>query len=392
MSKATQEPQSNTQPQEGHLSPGWMMLAFLLLAMTPVSYLLELHGQAAQSLAPDITFERDWVLSLLWLVPGIAILISQYRQLQIKKLYSIISPRLAPQLASNKSPERRRFKGFLLTLAWLFLFVGLAGPQWGTHVRILKRKGIDVVVAVDVSESMLAKDMPTALRGRMQRRLALARKKVRYLMELLAGERIGILAFAGQPVMLCPLSTDYNTCAVWLDSFSPRLIPYGGTALASTIKRAIPMFSTSGYNSRALIMITDGDDHEKDTLKAAEAAKKKGIRVYTLGLGSDKTVTIPASQLPPPLPGEPKDTRSIITRLNKKLLQKISKKTSAIYRQAEVTHRDIRALYQHAKQSLQAKTHKAQRQILRESRFSFFVSIGLILLLFEFAFRERRES
>ncbi len=372
------------------VSVGWVMFALILLAMAPVSYVLDLHHTVAEFFGNEAGFARPWVLVLLWLIPGVAILLAQKQRYDRRRLESFVSLSLVPKLVPSESLQRRKLKGIFLSLAWFFFVLAAAGPQWGTRVRILQRKGIDVVVAVDVSESMLAKDMPTAHHNKFQRRLTLARKKVRYLMELLAGERIGILAFSGQPVMLCPLTIDYNTCAIWLDSFKPDLIPYGGTAIASTIRKAIPMFATSGQNSRALILITDGDDHEKDTIAAAKEAKKKGIRIYTLGIGSTKWTTITPDQLPPPPPGQMKDFRKIRTRLNKELLQKLSRITHGIYRQAEVSHRDIRAIYQHAKKMLKAHSHQSKRQVFREERFSFFLFLGLFFLLLEFALSERK--
>jgi len=339
----------------------------------------------------DLTFARPWVLHSLWAIPGLAILLGQFRKKRRANLHRFVSARLIHRLTPNVSPERRRFKAFLMAMAWLFLLLAWAGPQWGTHVRLLKRAGIDIVVAIDVSESMLAKDVPTTSPNRKQRRLALARRKVRYLMERLGGDRIGIVAFSGQAHTLCPLTIDYNTCGVWLDSFTPDLLPSGGTALASTIRKSIKMFSTSGHNSRALILITDGDDHEKDTLKAAKEAKKKGIHVYTLGIGSTKMVTIDPSDLPPPPKGEEQDPRPIKTKLNAGLLKKIASNTHAVYRHAEVSHRDIRTIFEHAKQKLQARTHSSKRKIFREERFPIFAALGFFFLLLEFGFGQRRK-
>lgn len=366
----------------------WSVVGLLCLAMVGVSYTLGLEEQVIAFLAPDVSLARPALLHWLWAVPGAALLLSQRRKLAEQQLHKLIAPHLAARMTPSISRGKRRLKLFLLSAAWVMLLLTWAGPQWGTQVRILQRKGIDIVVAIDLSESMLAKDVAAA-NGTM-RRLALARKKVRVLMDMLAGERVGIIAFAGRPVTLCPLTIDHNTCAIWLNSFEPSLITQGGTALASSIKHAIPMFSTSGANSRALILLTDGDDHEKNTKKAADEAKKKGIRIYALGFGSTKMTTILPSQLPPPPKDKAADPRPIKTRLNAKLLQEIATTTLGQYQQATVSHRDIRGLVDHARQTLRAQTHKSQRVVFREERFAIFMGIGMLLLLFQWGIGERK--
>jgi len=378
-------PQAHAAAQPSAL---WSVVGLLCLAMVGVSYALGFDEAVIAFLAPDVSLARPAMLHWLWAVPGLALLLAQRRRLAQQKLHGLIAPHLAAHLTPSLSHGKRRFKPILLATAWLMFLLTWAGPQWGTQVRILQRKGIDIIVAIDLSESMLAKDIKTTS-GTM-RRLALARKKVRILMDMLAGERVGIIAFAGQSITLCPLTIDHNTCAIWLGSFEPNLITQGGTALASSIKHAIPMFATSGANSRALILLTDGDDHEKNTKKAAAAAKKKGIRVYALGFGSPTLTTIPPSQLPPPPKGEPADPRPIKTKLNEALLQQIAATTKGQYQKATVSHRDIRALVDHARQTLRAQTHKSQRVVFREERFALFMGIGMLLLLFQWGIGERK--
>lgn len=366
------------------------MIGVLMVLLCPLTLLLQLPEKLAAMLAPDINILRPWVLSLLWLLPAIAIFLQQARRARMLRLHQFASEHTLHSLLRHYSPGRIVLKGWLLGSAVAFFLIAWSGPQWGTRVRLLQRKGIDVIVAIDVSESMLARDITSATGGRKQRRLDLARRKVRYLMEALAGERIGIIAFSGKPVTLCPLTIDYNTCAVWLEDFDPRLIPYSGTALATSIKHAIPMFATSGMNSRALFLITDGDDHEKNTIQAAKDAKKQGIRIYTLGLGSTEEVTISPQDLPPPPPGQAPDPRPIVTRLNEKLLRDISSETGATYRHAEISQRDIRQLFEHATQTLEARTQKSRRQIFREERFPIFLGLGLLFFLVDISLRERR--
>ncbi|MCK6511669.1 VWA domain-containing protein [Myxococcota bacterium] len=371
-------------------SATWVMIGVLFALLCPLSLLLDFHTQVARFLLPEIHLARAWVLALLWLLPAIGLFLQQARRARMQRLSQMASPLTLQSLLRHYSPGRIRLKGWLLAMGSAFFLIAWAGPQWGTRVRLIQRKGIDVVVAIDVSESMLARDIPSATGQRKQRRLDLARRKVRYLMDALAGERIGIVAFSGKPVTLCPLTSDYNTCALWLDDFDPSLIPYSGTALASSLQHAIPMFATSGMNSRALFLITDGDDHEKNTLQAAKEAKKQGIRIYALGIGSTEEVTLDPRDLPPPPAGQAPDPRPIVTRLNEKLLQQIAQETTGLYRHAEASQRDIRQLFEHATQTLEARTQKSRRQVFREERFPLFLGLGLLLLLVDISLRERR--
>lgn len=382
--------QNHPTPPTSTWSPGLTIASLLFFALAPVGYILQFHEKIRDALAPEIGLARPHILLLLFTLPGVVLMLLQLRRIHRANMEKFVSNELVARLLPGHSPARRRFRAWLLVLGWTFLLLAWAGPQWGTKIVEIERRGIDLIIAVDVSESMLAKDAPTASLNTMQRRLSLARRKVRALMQQMPNERIGIIAFSGKPVILCPLTTDHNTCAFWLNSFEPRLIPYGGTALASTIEKSIPMFATSGHNSKALFILTDGDDHEKNTKQAAKKAQKKGIRIYTLGFGSTKSITIPPSQLPPPPPGQEPDTRPITTRLNAKLLKAISASTKGLSKRAEVSHRDIKTLYDHAKSVLRARSHKSQRIEIREERFPYFLSVGLVFLLLYGSFKERK--
>ena len=372
-------------------SAGWVMLGVAFALLSPLSWALELHLSLTRLLEPSIGFARPWLLSLLWLLPAGGIFLSQARRARLQRLRSLAAPKTLSRLLDRYQPRRVLLKGWLLGAAFASLLIAWAGPQWGIQIRILQRKGIDVVVAIDISESMLARDIPSADGRRKEQRMRLAQRKIRYLMDALGGERIGLIAFSGKPVRLCPLTIDYNTCAIWLEEFDSRLIPYGGTALASTIQMAIPMFETSGMNSRALFLITDGDDHEKNTLDAVKAAKAKGIRIYTLGVGSTQETTLDPKDLPPPPQGQAPDPRPIVTKLNEPLLKEIAKESGGLYRHAEATQRDIRQLFEHATKQLEARTQKSKRQIFREERFPIFAGLGLLLLLIQISLRERRD-
>ncbi len=360
--------------------PFWHWLGFF--GFTALSLLTWLSGapQLLQNwLSPEAGFARPWVLSLLWLVPA-AIFAGKLASSNSRKLLrKFSSQKLLPKLILDESQNRRQLRIISLSLAWVFLLLSWAGPEWGTKVIFLKRRGIDLVIALDLSESMLAKDAPSSDPSRPLSRLELAKKKIKMLMELAKGERIGILAFAGQPILLCPLTTDHNTCAIWLDSLDPYLVPYGGTAIADTIKKATELFQVSRDNSRALFLLTDGDDHQKNTIKAAQLAAKKGIKIFALGFGSPREKIIYPNELPPPPPDRPKDNRPIKTKLNEKLLRELAKITKGHYLRAEASFRDIKTLFDLAKSELKAYTQKTNRIVLRESRFVPFLSLALLL-------------
>ncbi|MCU0651210.1 MAG: VWA domain-containing protein, partial [Candidatus Omnitrophica bacterium] len=183
---------------------------------------------------------------------------------------------LLKELLSQVDPRLLRLKVIVLAAGVLLCLIALARPQLGFRWQEVKRKGLDIIVAVDTSRSMLATDV-------RPNRLSRSKLALRDLTSRLKGDRIGLIAFSGSAFLECPLTVDYSGFLLSLDDLSADTIPKGGTSISSAIQEAVKSYSGGVKKYKVLIIITDGEDHEGDPLKAAEEAKKEGIIIYCIG-------------------------------------------------------------------------------------------------------------
>jgi len=233
---------------------------------------------------------------------------------------------LAPLLA-EVSPLRRRARGWLMILATLGLFVAALRPQWGAHTELARHRGLDVVFALDVSHSMLARDIgPDRLRR--------AKAEISALAEQLIGNRVGLIAFAGTAFVQCPLTTDLSALRMFLASLDPEAVPQGGTAVAKALAVADRLFAASRDraaesgrgHAQVLVLITDGEDHEGEVEAVAARLQKRGVRTYAIGIGSELGEPIPIEGENEQIIGylKDKDGRPVLSRLNLAKLQALA--------------------------------------------------------------------
>ena len=214
-------------------------------------------------------------------------------------------------------PDASTGKGWLkislLAAAWFFFVIGLARPQLGARLKEHQSQGVEVMVALDVSNSMLAEDYSP---NRLERsKLAISR-----LVDKLQGDRIGLVVFAGEAFVQLPITADYVSAKVFLKSIDTESVPIQGTALSEALMASARSFSTQSERSRAIILITDGEDHEGEAIEAARAIAEQGIRIYCIGVGSPQGKPIPKNgSLLKDASGE-----IVVTRLNEEILQEIA--------------------------------------------------------------------
>ena len=326
----------------------------------------------------DLTY-----LLLLWLVP---LLVFFYLYAFMKKQQAIrqfCGEELAGKLLPQARQSRQKLKAVLTVAAVLLLILALVRPRWGFHWEDIKRTGVDVIVAVDVSKSMLARDIEPS-------RLERAKRKVHDLVKMLEGDRIGLIAFAGTSFVQCPLTLDYGAFTMFLDYLSPDLIPVPGTAVGDAIRKAVESFSRQERASKALILITDGEDHESKPLEAAELAKKEGVRIFTIGIGQeDNGAPIPAGD---GSGGFLKDRQGnmVMSRLDEKMLQKIALETGGTYVRSVTGDMDLEAIYKNEiRKNMEQKELTSTRKKRWEERFQWFLAAAVALLLAEFFIREK---
>jgi len=252
-------------------------------------------------------------LLLLLLLPLFFVAYALRLRVRKRRIARIGDPELVGKLMPDASTGKGWLKLSLLAVAWFFFVIGLARPQLGARLKEHQTQGIEVMIALDVSNSMLAEDYSP---NRLERsKLAITR-----LVDRLQGDRIGLVIFAGESFVQLPITADYVSAKIFLGSIDTGSIPIQGTDLASALTTSARSFSTQSERSRAIILITDGEDHEGEALEAAKAIAEQGIRIYCIGVGSPQGKPIPKNG------SLMKDANGdiVVTRLDEEILQEIA--------------------------------------------------------------------
>lgn len=252
-------------------------------------------------------------LLLLLLLPLFFVGYWLYRKGQKRRAARLGDPELVAQLMPDVSSSKGWLKVTFFSLAFLFFVLGLSRPQLGARLQERETNGVEIMIALDVSNSMLAQDYSP---NRLERaKLAISR-----LVDKLAGDRIGLVIFAGESFVQLPITTDYVSAKAFLKSVNPGSIPIQGTATADALMTCARSFSTQSEKSRAIILISDGEDHEGNVLETAESIAQEGIKIYCIGVGSSKGEPIP-------MDGDmlrDKDGNIVVTRLDEATLKEIA--------------------------------------------------------------------
>lgn len=252
-------------------------------------------------------------LILLLIVPLLFVFYAVYLAVRRKRISKIGDSALVQRLMPTASTAKGWLKVSLLAVAWLFFTLGLTRPQLGARLKEHQTQGAEIMIALDVSNSMLAEDYSP---NRLERsKLAISR-----IVDKLAGDRVGLVVFAGQAFVQLPITADYVSAKIFLSSINTESVPIQGTALAEALTSSAKSFSTQSSRSRAIILITDGEDHEGDVQAAAQAIADEGIRIYCIGVGSPQGKPIPKNgELMKDANGE-----IVVSRLDEAVLQEIA--------------------------------------------------------------------
>jgi len=329
-------------------------------------------------------FAAPELLHLLW---GIPILIAFYAlafHLKDKAMRRFGNPALLRRMTPSVSRGMERAKATLLIFALSFAFIAAARPQFGRKVHLVKRRGIDVVIALDISLSMLAEDIKP-------NRLEYAKNELASFIDRLKGDRIGIVAFAGKAFVQCPLTIDYSAAKFFLESLSPDAISVQGTAIGEALGMAEGMFREKSGEYEVIVLLTDGEDTVTDPLKPAKDLAEAGIRVYTLGIGSPSGELIPLRDESGNLVGYKKDRNGnlVRSRMNEVLLRKIAEITGGAYYRCSGRGGELEKLYDVI--SGMEKREISSKQFSKlEDRFQYFLLPAVILLIIESFLPERR--
>jgi Ca-activated chloride channel homolog len=330
-------------------------------------------------------FEHTEVLYALLAIPAFVLIFSWmlfWRKRALRRFGDwMIIKRLVPDMSVN----RIIFKFFILMTAYSFLVIGLANPQIGSKLIEGERKGIDIMIALDVSTSMLARDIEPS-------RLERSKQAISRLIDKLGNDRIGIVVFAGQAYVQLPITTDYAAAKMFLSAINTNIVPVQGTAIGAAIELAAKSFDTETH-SRAIIIITDGENHEDDPVKMAKTSADKGINIYTVGMGLPEGAPIPEFDAYNRQIGFKRDRQgnTVVTRLDEGMLQQIAAAGNGIYVRANNTQVGLNRIFEEI--SKLEKTEFESRIFSDyESRFHYFIALSLFFLLIEILIFERKNK
>jgi Ca-activated chloride channel family protein len=326
---------------------------------------------------------RPAYLYLLLLVPLAALLLAWAAQRRRAAIARLGIPSLIAALSASVSLTRRRWKMALWFLALIALIVALARPRWGAQVQVTAQRGVQVMIALDVSTSMLAEDVKPD-------RLARAKLTVEELMDRLGGNELGLVLFAGAAFVQFPLTADFNTARSFLNAATPGTISRPGTALEEALRVALDGFPEEIASNRVILLLTDGEGHEGDPLAAAAAARDAGVTIYAIGFGSPQGEPIPLRDENGALVGYKKDAQgeTVLSRLDETALQGIVNETSGLYFRASAGGDEISAITE-AIAALDTGRLEGQFETRGAERFEWFASFALLALSVEFLIGDR---
>lgn len=329
-----------------------------------------------------MNFTDQWLLILLSLVPLLLLVyFFAWRKWKQKKAM-IGDARLVDLLTSNRSPAKSVLKVFSLLTAAALLVLALANLQKPSEKSEVSRKGVDIMIALDVSRSMLAQDIQPD-------RLTRAKQFLQKLVDRLPDDRIGIVLFAGRAYLQMPLSTDHSAASMYIQQASPESVPTQGTVISEALQQSFNAFMSKERKYRSVVIISDGEDHDPKALQLAQEMSARGIMINTVGIGSPN-----GSQIIDPLTGNPKtDVQGniVVSKLNEAELRQLAATTNGVYTRLENTQASVDAIVKQL--GTIEKTAVSDTEFRDyKSYFQYFLIPALLLLLLEFFLGERKRK
>ena len=328
----------------------------------------------------------------LWILIGVivcAVIIALFFRFDRRRAVDLakwIHPRFRSRLAEGFSPKLRNLKRALWLLAILLIFTSIARPQMGYEWREVKRKGIDILFAMDVSRSMLAEDLAP-------NRLERARLGIIDFVSQLEGDRVGLIPFAGSAFALCPLTLDYDAFRESLNALDTDLIPRQGTDLASAIKEAERLFDENANNYRILVLLTDGEDLQGSVVDAAKEAHKKGMSIYTIGVGSQEGATIPIRLRNGMMDSVRDENGEVVrTKLDESTLKEIAEVTGGLYVPLGRGAEGLNTIYQERLRLVPKSELNQRLERIPLERFEWPLGLAVALLILDFFISDRRRT
>jgi len=301
--------------------------------------------------------------------------------LVLKRWKSIIQKKyISKELLETLSPDISSFKPkvklLFLILSFLFISIGLVNPKIGTQLKTVKREGVDIVFAIDVSKSMLAEDVAP-------NRLEKAKRLVSQIINQLGSDRVGVIAYAATALPILPITNDYSTAKMFLQSLNTEMLSSQGTAILESIKLAKDYYDDENQTNRVLCILSDGEDHELENQNISEIVEATGITIFTIGIGTVKGAPIPI-KLNNIVQSYKKDSEGevVITKLVPKLLEGLASSSSGIYIEGKNTEEVVEIIIEKLKE-MDKQEFESKQFVAYKDQFQWFIAIGLFFLCLE---------
>ena len=324
-------------------------------------------------------------IDVLWLlvsVPVFALAYVWYTRLKRRQLEECGDKELVAQLMPNASRVRPNVKFSILMVALTLLIIAAARPQFGQSERTEKRQGIEAIVALDISNSMLAEDVAP-------NRLDRAKQMLSKLMDNMVNDKVGLVVFAGDAFVQLPITCDYVSAKMFLNSIKPELIKTQGTAIGAALSTSIRCFGEQSDASRAIILITDGENHEDDAVAVAKRAKEEGIQVLVVGIGKPEGSPIPVAGTNNFM--KDRQGNVVVSRLNEDMCREIAQAGGGIYVRCDNSNTATKAIQKEldklATQEIETTTYTDYNE-----QFQSFALIALLLLVIDFFIFNRKNK
>lgn len=327
-----------------------------------------------------INFAQAQYLFLLFLIPFFFLIQALVLRLRRRRIRKFGDEKLVRELMPSYAKAKVWVRLTLFSVGFFFFVIGLSRPQIGAKLKEHETKGAEIMIALDVSNSMLAEDYSP---NRLERaKLAISR-----LVDKLRDDRIGLIVFAGNSFVQLPITTDYVSAKMFMNSISTESVPVQGTAIGEAINTAMRSFSSQSEKSRAIIVITDGENHEDDPVAAAKQAAEMGVRVFTIGVGSPEGKPIP-------MDGEllkDKDGNIVVSRLDESVLQEVAKAGNGVYVRAGNSEFGLNPIIEDIRRMEDEKYSSIVFEEYDE-QFMYFLAIALFFFVIEMLVGDRRSK
>ncbi|MEA3448887.1 MAG: VWA domain-containing protein [Bacteroidota bacterium] len=325
-------------------------------------------------------FENKDILYLLLALPALFLLFWYNRRTLSRNIKKFGNVKLIQRLLINFSTSRPWWKFGLLSLGLLMLIFALARPQFGSKLKEVKKEGMEIVIAMDVSRSMEAKDIAP-------NRLASAKRSIEHFVNKLDGDMLGMIVFAGDAYIQIPLTNDYGAARMYLDNVDTDIAPVQGTNLSKAINMSVKAFSPDPEPAKVLLIISDGEDHEENAVEAAKMAAKDGVKIYTVGMGTKKGGPIPKSS-----GGFHKNNAGevVISKLNEQVLSSIAKAGNGKYVLAGKSGSGLDVILNDIS-TLDKTERKVEVYAEFDDQYQYPLALAIVLLLIEVIISRKKE-